>query len=165
MEATISELERDTISNGMEVTINDWETGGTYTGTVVSVGDIPSSSNSYNGMSNPNASGYPFRVFVDESADLKAGSYVSVQYSSAAEGGIYLENPFLRTVQGRSFVYVLGEDGTLEERTVTIGKTLGGSYTQILDGLTAEDLVAFPYGKNVKPGVPAEEGDMSDLYN
>ena len=48
--------------------------------------------------------------------------------------------------------------------TVTIGKTLGGSYTEILDGLTPEDLVAFPYGKNVKPGAPAVEGDMSDLY-
>ena len=165
VEATISELERDTVSIGMEVTVNDWETGGTYTGTVVSVGDIPSSSGGYGGMNNPNASSYPFRVFVDETADLKAGSYVSIQYSSTAEGGIYLENPFLRTVQGRSFVYVLGEDGMLEERTVTVGKTLGGSYTQILDGLTAEDLVAFPYGKNVKPGVPAEEGDMSDLYN
>ena len=165
VEATVSELDRDTVAIGMEVTINDWDTGNTYTGEVISVGDIPSSSNSYNGMNNPNASSYPFRVFVDESADLKAGSYVSVEYSSAAEGGIYLQNPFLRTVQGRSFVYVLGEDGKLEERTVTVGKTLGGSYTQILDGLTVDDLIAFPYGKNVKPGVPAEKGDMRDLYN
>ena len=62
-------------------------------------------------------------------------------------------------------MYVLGQDGKLEERTVTIGKTLGGSYTQILDGLSTEDLIAFPYGKNVKPGAPAEKGDMSDLYN
>ena len=61
-------------------------------------------------------------------------------------------------------MYVLGQDGLLEERTVTVGKSLGGSYTEILEGLTAEDLVAFPYGKNVKPGVPAEEGNMSDLY-
>ncbi len=165
VEASVSELDRDTVAIGMEVTINDWDTGNTYTGEVISVGDIPNSSNSYNGMNNPNASSYPFRVFVDESADLKAGSYVSVEYSSAAEGGIYLQNPFLRTVQGRSFVYVLGEDGKLEERTVTVGKTLGGSYTQILDGLTADDLIAFPYGKNVKPGVPAEKGDMRDLYN
>ena len=165
VDASVSELDRDTVVIGMEVTINDWETGNTCTGEVVSVGDIPSSSSSYNGMNNPNASSYPFRVFVDESADLKAGSYVSVEYSSAAEGGIYLQNPFLRTIQGRSFVYVLGEDGKLEERTVTVGKTLGGSYTQILEGLTEEDYIAFPYGKNVKPGVPAEKGDLRDLYN
>ena len=147
----------------MEVTINDWENGGSYTGTVLSVGDIPTSGNS-GGMSNPNASSYPMQVFVDESANLRAGGFVSVQYSSVTEGGIYLQNPFLRTEQGRSFVYVLGQDGKLEERTVTIGKTLGGSYTEILDGLSTEDLIAFPYGKNVKPGVPAEKGDLSDLY-
>lgn len=164
IEATISELERHTVKIGMEVTVNDWEGGGTYTGSVVSVGDIPSSSSFYNGMSNPNASNYPLRVFVDESADLRAGGYVNVQYASDSQGGIYLRNPFLRTVQGRSFVYVLGPEGTLEERTVTVGKTMGGSYTQILDGLTAEDKIAFPYGKTVVPGAPAVEGDLSDLY-
>ena len=164
VEATVSELERDTVTPGMEVTVNDWDTGGMYTGTVVSVGDIPTSGGGYNGMDNPNASSYPFRVFVDETADLRSGGYVSVQYSSASQGGIYLQNPFLRTIQGRSFVYVMGENNCLEERTVTIGKTLGGSYTEILDGLTPEDLVAFPYGKNVKAGAPAVEGDMSDLY-
>ena len=50
------------------------------------------------------------------------------------------------------------------EEAMARGETLGGSYTEILDGLTPEDLVAFPYGKNVKPGAPAVEGDMSDLY-
>lgn len=164
VEASISELERDTVSLGMEVNINDWESGGSYTGVVVSIGDIPSSSGGRGGMANPNASSYPMRVFVDENANLREGGYVSVQYSSVSQGGIYLQNPFLRTVQGRSFVYCLGQDGKLEERTVTIGKTLGGSYTEILEGLSTEDLIAFPYGKNVKPGAPAEEGDMSDLY-
>ena len=35
---------------------------------------------------------------------------------------------------------------------------------EILEGLSAEDKVAFPYGKNIKPGVPAVEGDLSKLY-
>ena len=39
-----------------------------------------------------------------------------------------------------------------------------GAVTEILEGLTAEDLIAFPYGKNVKDGAPTQEGDMSDLY-
>ncbi len=165
VEASVSELERENISVGMEVTVNDWEGGGTYTGVISSIGDIPTSSGSYNGMDNPNASSYPFRVFVDEGADLRAGGYVSVEYSSSSsQNGIYLQNPFLRTVDGRSFVYVMGEDGVLEERTVTTGKSVWGSYTEIVEGLTADDLVAFPYGKNVRPGVPAEEGDLDDLY-
>ena len=165
VEGSVSELEKDRMQPGQEVTVNDWNTGMTYTGTVESVGDFPSSEGYYSGMGNPNASYYPFRVFVDGEADLQAGSYVSILYSSAeSRNGIYLENPFLRTEQGESYVLVLGADGKLERRTVVTGKSLWGSYTEILSGLTAEDLVAFPYGKNVKPGVAAQEGDLSSLY-
>ena len=47
---------------------------------------------------------------------------------------------------------------------MTTGKSLYGSYTEILSGITEEDLIAFPYGKNVKEGAPAEERDISELY-
>lgn len=164
IDASISELERGSVKVGQEVTVNDWNSGMTYTGQVVSIGDIPLSNNSYSG-NNPNASSYPFRVFVDESADLQAGNYVSVTYSSAEQTGIYLEKPFLRTEDGVSYVYVRGEDGLLERRTVTVSKNLNGYYIAIQDGLTEDDMIAFPYGKNVKPGVPTEEGDYSDMYN
>ena len=139
----------------------------TYTGTVESIGDFPSSSGYWSGIGNPNVSYYPFTVFVDGSADLQAGSYVSVMYStSTGENGIYLENPFLRTEGGESYVYVLGRNGRLEKRTVVVGKSLWGSYKEILSGLTEEDYIAFPYGKNVKDGAPAEKSeDMSKLYS
>ena len=165
IEGSISELEKDRMQIGQEVTVNDWNTGMTYVGTVSSIGDFPSSDGYWNGMNNPNASFYPFMVFVDGSADLQAGMYASIMYSSAeSENGIYLENPFIRTENGKSYVLVLGEDGRLEQRFVTTGKSLWGSYTQILSGVTPEDLITFPYGKNVKPGVVAVEGDMSNLY-
>lgn len=161
----VSELEKDTLAIGQEVTINDWNTGMNYVGTVDSIGDFPTADGYFNGMGNPNASYYPFRVFVDESADLQAGRYVNVVYSSAAgEHGIYLQNPFLRKEGGSSFVYVRGDDGRLEQRFVKTGKSLWGSYMEILEGLTAEDLVAFPYGKHVKSGAVTEEGDHSTLY-
>ena len=51
---------------------------------------------------------------------------------------------------------------------VTVEKkegTLKGTYTEIRSGLTADDYVAFPYGKNVKPGAGTQEGDPSTLYN
>ena len=81
-----------------------------------------------------------------------------------AQHGVYLENPFIRTEGGRSYVYVRGEDGLLEQRFVTTGKSLWGSYMEILEGLSEEDLVAFPYGKNVKPGAETVESDLSVLY-
>jgi len=166
MEGSVSELEKDNLQIGQEVTVNDWNTGMTYTGTVESINDFPTGDGNWNGMGNPTASYYPFTVFIDGSADLQEGTYVSVTYSTATtEQGIYLENPFLRTEQGKSYVYVRGADGKLEKRLVTTGKSLWGSYTEILDGLTAEDLVAFPYGKTVIQGADTVESDLSELYN
>ena len=166
VEGSVSELEKDNLKPGQEVTVNDWNTGMTYTGEVRSIGDFPTNDNGWNGMGNPNASYYPFQVFVDDSADLEAGRYVSVTYStSASENGIYLENPFLRTEEGRSYVYLRGVDGKLEKRYVNAGKSLWGSYTQILSGISETDWLAFPYGKNLKPGAPTVESDISDLYS
>lgn len=166
VEGSIGELQKDTLLIGQEVTVNDWNTGMTYTGTVESIADYPRANDgSYYGNGNPNVSLYPFTVYIDGSADLQAGSYVSVMYSAASmESGIYLENPYLRTEQGKSYIYVQGADGLLEKRFVTTGKSLWGSYTEILSGLTAEDLLAFPYGKNVKAGAETREADISELY-
>ncbi len=166
IDCSVSELTKDSLQIGQEVTINDWNTGMVYTGVIDSLGDCPVDDGSFSGMGNPNASYYPFTVFIDETADLQAGSYVSVMYDTGTtKNGIYLENPFLRTEQGKSYVYVRGEDGLLEKRFVTTGRSLWGSYTEILRGLTPEDYIAFPYGKTVKSGAPTVEGDMSDLYD
>lgn len=165
VEGAISELDRDSIIIGSEVTVNDWRSGMVYSGTIESIGDYPSSQNSWNGMGNPTATYYPLTVFVAESADLQSGSYVSITYSSGgSQNGIYLENPFLRTENGRSYVYIKGSDGKLEQRFVTVGKSLWGSYTEILSGITAEDFLAFPYGPTVKPGAPAVEAEIRELY-
>ena len=166
VQGSVSELERDSLTIGQEVTVNDWNTGMTYTGTVKSVGEFPLSDGYSYGNGNPNASQYPFYVFVDGSANLQEGSYVSVNYSSSAGGhGIYLEVPFLRQENGESYVYLRGANGRLEKRTVTTGKTVWGSHVEILSGITEDDYLAFPYGKGVKPGAQTEEGDMQDLYS
>lgn len=166
VEGSISELEMDGLSAGQEVTINDWNTGMTYTGEVMDLRTFPSKQDNWNGNGNPNVSYYPFRVFVTGDADLQEGSFVSVMYSTAsAEHGIYLENAFLRTEQGQHYIWLRGADGKLEKRFVTVGKSLWGNYTEILSGLTEEDFLAFPYGKELKEGAPTAEADISELYS
>lgn len=165
IEGSISELEKENLKLGQEVTVNDWNTGMTYTGKVTAVGDFPSMNNGWNGIGNPNASYYPFTAFVDETADLQAGSYVSIQFStSGTEHGLYLENPFIRSEQGNSYVYLRGADGKLEKRFISVGKSLWGSYKEVLSGLTEEDLIAFPYGKDLAEGADTVESDLSVLY-
>lgn len=166
VEGSVSELVKDDLKPGQEVTINDWNTGMTYTGEVRSVGDFPASSDSWNGASNPNATYYPFEVFIDGSADLQEGAYVSVMYSTTSgEQGIYLENPFVVTEGGENYVYVRGDNGKLEKRPVMVGKSLWGSYKEIHGDITEDDWIAFPYGKNIKAGAQTVESDISELYS
>lgn len=165
VEGSISELEKENLQLGQEVTVNDWNTGMTYTGQVTAIGDFPSTDNGWNGNGNPNASFYPFTAFVDETADLQAGSYASIMFSTAgSEHGVYLQNPFIRSEQGNFYVYLRGENGKLEKRYVSVGKSLWGSYMEILSGVGEEDLIAFPYGKDLKEGADTVESDLSALY-
>ena len=162
---SVSELEKDNLQIGQEVTVNDWRSGGMYTGTVKSIGDFPNSGSGWSGIGNPTATYYPFTAFVDGEANLQSGNYVSVQYStSGSTSGIYLEKAFIRTEKGESYVLLQGEDGRLEKRTITTGKSLWGSYLEVLEGITVDDKIAFPYGKDVKEGAKTVEGDISSLY-
>ena len=60
---------------------------------------------------------------------------------------------------------VTGEDGKLEQRWVQTGKVVWDSYTQIRGGLTPEDYVAFPYGRDVVSGAKTEEATVDALYS
>lgn len=165
IKGSVNELDRELLTVGQSVNVQDWQNGGFYEGTVHSIGEFPSADNRGYGNGNPNASFYPFVVFVDETANLAAGSYVSIQYSlEGSAQGVYLEMPFLRSDHGENYVYVRGENNRLEKRTVTTGKTLWGSYIQVTSGLTSEDKMAFPYGKTVRVGAKCEEGTPADLY-
>ena len=136
-----------------------------HVGIVQSIGDFPITGDGWTGMGNPNASFYPFRVYIDGEADLQAGRYVSITYSaSSAENGVYLENPFILTEAGNNYVYIRDENGRLEKRSVVVGKSLWGSYKQILSGVSPDDYLAFPYGKHVRDGAPTVESDISALY-
>ena len=85
--------------------------------------------------------------------------------SQQQEGGVmYLENAFLRTENGESYVYVRGGDNRLEKRVVQTGDSSDGYSTQILSGLSETDYIAFPYGKSVREGAPTREGTREDLY-
>ncbi len=167
---TMSEFDLATVKVGQEVTLSvyDWSQGGqfVYYGTITSISQYPTTQDSYYNDGNPNISNYPFTVFVDGSANLSSSSYVEITYGSADSGNnFYLPNAFIRTDSGNSYVYVQGEDGKLEKRTVQLGRDLWGSYTQILSGVSWDDYIAFPYGTDVTEGAKTkQQEDMTALY-
>ena len=164
IQASVGELDRDSLEIGQTVQIMSWSTGANCEGTITAIGDYPTSDGYYRGDGNPSVSYYPFTVSVDESQNLEAGTYVQVSYGSTTEvdNGFYLQSAFIRTEEGKSYVYVQGADGVLEKREVKTGPSLWGSYTKIYSGMDQGDYIAFPYG--VKEGAPTEVQNLSDLY-
>ena len=73
--------------------------------------------------------------------------------------------PFLRQENGKSYVYVMGEDGLLEKRFVVTGRNLWGSWLEILSGLTEEDYIAFPYGRQTVDGAKVRLAETDELYS
>lgn len=167
---TLSEMDLGSVKVGDTVSISSWMTGAACEGTIVSIDDYPTSNGNNWGDGNRNVSYYPFKVFVTEDANLQPNDYVDIQFqknSGADESGnsLYLESMFIRTENGKSYVMARGEDGRLEQRWVQTGRDLWGSYTQIRGGLTIDDYVAFPYGRDVTEGAKTAEATADQLYN
>ena len=109
---------------------------------------------------------YGALVAVDASAGLQEGEYVSVSIGTPEDqsGTLYLENMYIRTENGSSYVYKRGEDGTLVKTTVTLGSSLWGSYTAVYGDISETDWIAFPYGKDVKEGAKTVESSFDSFY-
>ena len=165
---SLGELDLGTVKIGDTVQISSWMTGASCEGKIVEISDFPTEGGSnWGGDSNSNVSYYPFKVFVSEDANLQAGDNVDMSYQKTVDtsgSSLYLQTMFIRSENGKSYVLARGENGKLEQRWVQTGRDLWGSYTQIRGGLTVEDYVAFPYGRDVKPGAATVEATADQLY-
>ena len=163
---TLSELERSRMQIGQEVTVTSWQDGMEYAATITEISEYPSENSFSYGGGNNNVSYYPFKAMLEDGANVQEGQYTEVRYSAQEkEQGFYLESPFIRQENGRDYVLIKGADGRLEKRFVRTGKSLWGSQTQILGGLSLEDQIAFPYGKFVTEGAETKEGSREELYS
>ena len=151
----------DTISGILQ------NTGASFTAVVKEISDYPDPNGSYYsyGSENTNASYYRFLALIDDPEGLEEGD-AELQLSESLQnysGGIYLEKYFVRTESdGRTYVMKQGQDGLLTRQYVTTGKTIYGWAIEIVSGITLEDKLAFPYGKDVVEGAKTNEVDQLD---
>lgn len=165
VQVPIGEYDLEKYAAGTPVEINSWMSGVTTEGTLESVSNLPTNGYYY-GAGNPNVSTYSAMIAVDASSGLQEGEYVSVSFAptGAEDDTLYLENIFIRSENGSAYVYKRDGDGTLVKVTVTLGSSLWGSYTAVYGDLSAEDWIAFPYGKDVKEGAKTVESSYEDFY-
>lgn len=168
IDLSVDEFTCRTLTPGTPVTAQTWwpETAA-YEGQIEEVTTTLADQNGYTGTGNPNVTYYKVVVSIPGDAVIQEGNYVDVQIGSTAgeSDSLYLENFFLRYDGARAYVYRRGADGLLEKRYVRTGTSLWGAYTEILDGLSADDRLAFPYGKTVKSGAQTAERTADVLYN
>ncbi|MCI9486517.1 MAG: HlyD family efflux transporter periplasmic adaptor subunit [Lachnospiraceae bacterium] len=162
---SVAETALDKIEKGMAVNVSSWNTGMSYEAEITSISNSPSSGNYYGG--NPNMSYYPFTAVIREDAELSNGEGVDLSVeglnsSSYDPDAIYLSQAFVREEGARYYVYKKGEDDRLTKQYVDVGKIVYGSL-EITSGLTQDDEIAFPYGRDVKEGAKTEPTDT--LYN
>ena len=161
----VGETMLDQIKEGMTATVMSWQSGESYEATVTGVGNSPVSD--YSTGENQNQSFYPFTLVIHGDANLSNGESVNLSMDGIAAGSddsIYLEKMFVREEGNRYYVYKRGDNGRLTKQYVEVGKNMYNSL-EITSGLTMDDLIAFPYGRDVKEGAKTQEADtLYDYY-
>lgn len=160
---TISELLLSDVTVGTVVTANSWESGMTFEATVTEISDYPVSGNSW-GDGNPNVSYYTYTAYIEDSSALRNGEYVDLMISTnqSETGGLFIEKAYVREEDGKSYCMIADENGRLKKQYVVTGRTIYGSAIEIKSGLSEEDMIAFPYGKNAVEGAAVTE--TSNMY-
>ena len=101
---------------------------------------------------------YPFYVELDSTEGLLLGQhvYLRLEAQEQMQTGLSISSAFICYEESDGSTYVWAENrGKLEKRTVTLGEydMMNDTYA-IVDGLTAEDYIAFPDYELCAEGVP-----------
>ena len=173
VKTSINEMELDSVKVGGTIKCVSSDTGDEYTAEVKEISDFPTADSSNGGdVSNPNSSYYPIVAFIKDADGLSPGGSVEVSYSSKSMGtanknAVYLQKAYIRTEDKKSYVYLRDKKTKrLKKQYITIGKTMNGQYIEIVSGVTEDDNIAFPYGKNLREGVKTKisEDDSEMIY-
>ena len=164
VQGTVSESKMNKLKVGATLSGYSYDNGVSFTAEVREISPYPSD----NGQDGVNASSYPFTAYIADASGLSNNSWAELTLLDEGDGqgqGIYLEKPFVRTENGQ--YYVMKDDGTghLTKQIVQVGGIQYGSSYQITGGLSMDDKITFPYGKDVREGAKTEEGTLDDLYN
>lgn len=164
VQGTVSESKMNKLKVGATLSGYSYDNGVSFTAEVREISPYPSN----NGQDGANASSYPFTAYIADASGLSNNSWAELTLLDEGDGqgqGIYLEKPFVRTENGQ--YYVMKDDGTghLTKQIVQVGGIQYGSSYQITGGLSMDDKITFPYGKDVREGAKTEEGTLDDLYN
>lgn len=163
VKGTISELKLGDVQVGSTMTGMSYESGMSFTAEITEISEYPTTADSwYSGQAE--ASVYPFMAYIEDSDGLTNNEWVdlTIQESDVDSSAIYLYKAYIRSENGQSYVYKADEDNRLVKQYIKTGATLYSMYVEVKGGLSLEDRIAFPYGKNVAEGAKVKDSDGTD---
>lgn len=162
----VSELFLDQIGEGTVLNCISYDKG-EFEAKVMEISEYPISGSVYAGMSNPNASYYSLTAEVlDKSIKFRDYDFITInlESSQSVKGSLVLQKAFVRTENGKSYVYK-DDKGVLKKQYLTVGGNVDNGYSVLVkDGITTDDLIAFPYGKTVVEGAKTKEVTLDKMY-
>ena len=165
----VNELNRSDFFVGQSVVVRSRSDAGmTWTGVIAEIDSNPEESNNsmgyyYYGYSDEmtTSSSYPFYVDLDSMDDLLLGQHVYIEPEAGQteeQTGLMLDASYVCGSEEEGyFVWAADGNDRIEKRSVTVGAFDELLYQyEILDGLTAEDRIAFP-DDSVQAGAPVTD--------
>lgn len=152
----VGEFDYTDLHVGDKLNVSSYMNDNQTSGEVLSIGDYPTDGQN-GGSGNQNTSYYEFTAFVDRSDGFDIGEDVQITKDTYEEGEpsdvIMLSKAYVRTDSKGSYV-LKDVDGKLQRQDVKTKKTSGSDSIQITEGLSMDDMIAFPYGSKGKEGLP-----------
>ncbi len=159
----LTELQLEDIQVGQTIYAYSWESGNNFEATITEISNYPEANYESWGEGNPNVSYYPYTAYIENTEGLHNGEYVDLTMTPNNGGDvsdtICIEKAYVREEDNRKYVLKADKNNLLVKQYVKTGRTIYGSSVEILSGLSMEDRIAFPYGKNAKEGVKVKEAE------
>lgn len=160
IQGTLPENQLEQMQTGQILSGYCYDNGVSFTAQVKEISPYPQDNGG-----DPRNSQYPFTAYIEDAQGLSNNSYAELTFENmnTESGAITLEKAFVRSEEGQYYVMKEDENGKLKKQPVQIARIVNGAY-ELAGGLTYEDKIAFPYGRQVTEGANCQDGTMEDLY-
>ena len=160
IQGTLPENQLEQMQTGQILSGYCYDNGVSFTAQVKEISPYPQ-----DGGGDPRNSQYPFTAYIEDAQGLSNNSYAELTFENmnTESGDITLEKAFVRSEEGQYYVMKEDENGKLKKQPVQIARIVNGAY-ELAGGLTYEDKITFPYGRQVTEGANCQDGTMEDLY-
>lgn len=107
---------------------------------------------------------YDVTVELKEKVEIEEDESVTIIIdTNESTESVWIENAFVRSENGKSYVMVANENNVIEKRYVELGQSFYDMSIEVTSGLSADDRIALPYGKTVE-GMPVVDTTYDELY-